>query len=304
MSIDRWQKRKEENVKKILAISLSLALASVLSLATFAFAIQAPYTDSDQTTAGSGINGTVHDLRRHNTKLAYQSAQHDYLDRLCVFCHAPHHTYRLASAGAVGTSQLAPADYTYLPLWNHKVTETQFVPYYNGPAEPQDGSKRSQAIDNGMTIGASSLLCLSCHDGTVAVNVYGNTPQDTRSISNGSTYISSEYNIGNQGYLANHHPIGFNYDAVAAVDKEIYDSNTAVFDHTNDTAVGANIANADAPVEPVANFLPGGNMECSTCHAVHNKGNTGEKLLYVSDQNSNLCLSCHNKGQKTAGVTN
>ncbi len=284
-------------MKKLLAISLSLALATVLSFATFAFAISTGYTGETALTAGIGINGTVHDLRRHNSHLSYNGG--DYLDRLCIFCHAPHHTYRLSTA-TTGTGTVAPADYTYLPLWNHKVTQEQFLTYNNGPMEPQDGAKRSQAIDNGIKMGATSLLCLSCHDGTVAVNVYGNTPQDSRSISNGSTFISSEYNIGAQGNLANHHPIGFNYEAVASVDKEIYDSNVAVFDHTPDP----NVANADSPVEPVSNFLPGGNMECSTCHAVHNKGNTGEKLLYVSDQNSNLCLSCHNKGTKTyTGVT-
>ena len=37
-------------------------------------------------------------------------------------------------------------------------------------------------------------------------------------------------------------------------------------------------------------------MECSTCHSVHNKGNTGETLLWRSDQNSELCLTCHDKG--------
>jgi hypothetical protein len=31
-------------------------------------------------------------------------------------------------------------------------------------------------------------------------------------------------------------------------------------------------------------------MECATCHAVHNKQNTGEALLWRSDQNSRLCL--------------
>jgi predicted CXXCH cytochrome family protein len=37
-------------------------------------------------------------------------------------------------------------------------------------------------------------------------------------------------------------------------------------------------------------------MECGTCHAVHNKGNTGETLLWRSDFQSQLCLTCHDKG--------
>lgn len=283
--------------KKLLAISLCIALGLLL-FAAYASAISSPYTGEiggglTGATAGIGINGTVHDLRRANTQVGYKSNPADSLDRLCIFCHAPHHTYRLTTAGATGTGPLAPANATYLPLWNHTITTQVFVPYNNGPDEPIDGPKRSQAIDNFDKIGATSLLCLSCHDGSIAVNEYGHNPQSTKSQSSGGSTITAQYNIGKNGYLANHHPIGFPYDTVAALDTEIFDSNTAVFDQTLDN--GANII-------PVANLLPGGKMECTTCHAVHNKGNTGEKLLYVSDKNSNLCFSCHNKGTKTATV--
>jgi len=290
-------------VKKLSIVLLCVALG-VLFMAAYANAISMPYTGQDSVTAGIGINGTVHDLRRHNTQLGYKSVnQSDYLDRLCIFCHAPHHTYRLSTAGGVGTGPISPPNYTYLPLWNHTETTQVFQPYYNGPDEPVNGPKRSQAIDFFDKIGASSLLCLSCHDGTVAVNSYGNPPQDSRSQSRGNALITSEYNIGNQGYLENHHPIGFPYDAVAAVDPDIYPSSQAIFDHTLDAVLG-NTATFAMPQEPVSDFLWGGKMECSTCHAVHNKGNSGEKLLYVSDQNSNLCFSCHNKGSKTTtGVT-
>jgi len=288
-------------VKKLLILMLCAAIG-VLSFATFADAISTGYTGETPATAGIGINGTVHDLRRHNTLVGYSSTnQEDYLDRLCIFCHAPHHAYRLTTAGAVGTGELAPADYTYLPLWNHSVTNMVFVPYNNGPDQPLDGPKHAQSTDAAFDrVGATSLLCLSCHDGTVAVNEYGNVPQDSRSISRGASLISPQYNIGADGYLANHHPIGFDYDAVAAVDPEIYPSTVAVYDHSLDSIFGSP---AVFPLmqEPIANFLWGGKMECSSCHAVHNKGNSGEKLLYVSDQNSNLCFSCHNKGTKTAG---
>ena len=283
--------------KKLLAISLCLALG-LLMFASFASAISSPYTGEiggglAGATAGVGINGTVHDLRRANTQVGYKSNAPDSLDRLCIFCHAPHHTYRLTTAGATGTGPLAPANATYLPLWNHTITTMVFVPYNNGPDEPIDGAKRSQAIDNFDKIGATSLLCLSCHDGSIAVNEYGHNPQSTKSQSSGGSVSMPEFTIGQVGYLGNHHPIGFPYDTVAALDSEIFDSNTAVFDQTLDN--GANII-------PIANLLPGGKMECTTCHAVHNKGNTGEKLLYVSDKNSNLCFSCHNKGTKTATV--
>jgi len=294
-------------MKKAFVLALCVAIGMFL-IPTIASAINPGYTGETPVTAGLGINDTVHDMRRHNTFLVgYKSTPPDYLDRLCIFCHAPHHAYRLNSAGAAGTGPLAPADYDYLPLWNHDVTTQVFIPYNPGN-DPLTGPKHAQSTDVGIFdhIGASSLLCLSCHDGTVAVNSYGNPPQDVRSISTGADFMGPQYNIGKDGYLANHHPIGFDYAAVAAADADIIPANIAVFDHTLDLdpSVGNLGIGWAAPQEFVENFLPGGKMECSTCHAVHNKGNSGEKLLYVSDQNSNLCFSCHDKGVKTlTGIT-
>ena len=64
--------------------------------------------------------------------------------------------------------------------------------------------------------GSTSLLCLSCHDGSVAVNSYGNSDQRPQSISTGSTLMPTAYTIGKDKYLGNHHPIGFDYDDGAA----------------------------------------------------------------------------------------
>jgi len=243
------------------------------------FAIAIAFTGNY--TPGTGINGTPHDLRQGQPGGNYPAQPPDYLNRICVWCHAPHHAYRPNGSGQ-GTGPEAPADYTYLPLWNHGVTTQIFTPYTPGSDQPLSGSKHPQSVDYFDKVGSVSLLCLSCHDGTVAVNEYGHAPQDSKSRSSGGNAIADQYKIGADGYLVNHHPIGFDYDSVAAEDTEIYDSSTAQFGTT-----------------PVSNYLWNGKMECSTCHAVHNTGNSGEKFLYVSDQNSNLCLSCHAKGNKT-----
>ncbi len=287
--------------RKLIVILLCAALA-MLTFASYAGAITTGYTGETTATAGLGINNTVHDLRRGNPYLAgtYSATPDDYLDRLCIFCHAPHHTYRLTTAGATGTGPLASAQATYLPLWNHAITSTIFTPYKNGPDQPLSGPKHAQSTDSLLIsqgtfdkIGAASLLCLSCHDGTISANQYGNTSQTVKSQSGGGNTLVTQYRIGSDGYLANHHPIGFLYDVVASLDPEIYNSNVATFDQTYDG--GSNQI-------PVSSLLWGGKMECSSCHAVHNTGNTGEKLLYVSDKNSNLCLSCHAKGTKTAPI--
>jgi len=236
---------------------------------------------------GSGINETVHDLGHVHNGMDYVAEPPDVLNRICIFCHAPHNTYRLSTATG-GAGPQAPAEYDYLPLWNHLLPDAApaYVMYENGPGAPQTGPKASQAIQLGMVPGSTSLLCLSCHDGSIAVNSYGNVDQLARSQSTGSKFISPAYVIGQDYYLGNHHPIGFSYDAAQSVDTEIRDSTTAML----------------TPTEFVSDHLYGGTgtMECGTCHSVHNKGNSGETLLWRSDQNSELCLTCHDKGIYTA----
>jgi len=264
-----------------------LIVALGLSVASAALAYNGNYSP------GTGINGTVHDLPRGDNGMAYTpSSDPGNLQRICIYCHAPHNTYKLSPANGgpgagIGGGVQAPDAFDYLPLWNHELTANYaaYTMYQNGPGAPQQGSKASQAIINGQTPGSTSLLCLSCHDGSVAVNSYGNNTQ--LSQSSGSAVISPVYAIGKDNYLGNHHPVGFDYDAAAAVDAEIRGADTA-------TLGGAGTVRD--------HLLGAGNsrMECGTCHAVHNKGNTGERLLWRSDQNSELCLTCHDKGIYTA----
>jgi len=251
---------------------------------------------------GVGINNTVHDLGTAHNGMNYVATPADPLGRLCIFCHAPHNTYKLSAANGgpgvgVGAGPEAPDDFTYLPLWNHTLNPAQaYQMYDNGPGAPQTGPRASQAIINGMLPGSSSLLCLSCHDGTIAVNSWGNGDQRPQSISTGSTLIANAYAIGKDQYLGNHHPIGFDVDQVVAGDP----------DYTGGVLAGG-IRSPDAamltPTEFVRDHLygPGSTqMECGTCHSVHNVGNNGEALLWRSDQNSELCLTCHAKGIYTA----
>lgn len=257
----------------------------VLTLSSRAMAFTGSYVP------GAGINGTVHDLGTSHNGMNYVAQPADPQQRICIFCHAPHNTYRLSAANGgpaagVGAGPQATDPFTYLPLWNHTLqSDTNYVMYKNGPGAPDIGSKASQAIAAGMTPGSTSLLCLSCHDGSVAVNSYGNSSQ--LSVSGGGTAISTAYQIGKDKYLGNHHPIGFDYDVVQAADVEIRPADTAMLTAT--TSVREHL-------------LGTGNtkMECGTCHAVHNKGNSGERLLWRSDQNSQLCLTCHDKGIYTA----
>ena len=245
---------------------------------------------------GSGINGTVHDLGTAHNGMNYTAIPADTLQRICIFCHTPHHAYRLSAANGgpgagVGSGPQAPDAFDYLPLWNHELTANfaAYTMYQNGPGAPQIGPKASQAIQLVPTPGSVSLLCLGCHDGSVAVNSYGNTSQLLTSQSGGGGMIGATYVIGKDNYLGNHHPIGFSYDVAQSVDTELRPSGIAQMGgagNVSDHLFGAS-----------------NNMECGTCHSVHNKGNTGETLLWRSDEASRLCLTCHDKGTDPGATT-
>ena len=64
--------------------------------------------------------------------------------QICVFCHTPH------QATAIPNS----------PLWNRQVSGATYTPYTSNSID---------ANDIAATPGGSSKLCLSCHDGTIAI---------------------------------------------------------------------------------------------------------------------------------------
>jgi len=268
-------------------------------LVALALVVASPAASYDGTyTPGAGINETPHDIPITTTGMSYPPVLPegtDTLQRICIYCHAPHNAYKLSPANGgpavgVGAGPMAPDVFDYLPLWNHETTDLylSYTMYQNGPGAPQTGPKASQAILNGMVPGSTSLLCLSCHDGSVAVNSYGNAAQPLTSQSVGANTIFDAYVIGKDAYLGNHHPIGFSYDNAQAVDTELRSADSA-----NLGAAG-----------PVRDHLygAGSTLECGSCHSVHNKGNTGEMLLWRSDERSRLCLTCHDKGDDP-GVT-
>jgi len=263
--------------------TLQIALLAALSfcVAGVAVAYDGTYTP------GAGVIKSPHDLTPGNGGMGYGANPADSLQRVCIFCHAPHNTYKLAPENGgpdgLGAGPTAPTDYTYLPLWNHTPSlNDAYSMYDNGPGAPQSGPKAAQSIGLMMGPGPSSLLCLSCHDGSVAVNSYGNSAQLSKSQSlGGGGKMALNYTIGGDSYLGNHHPIGFQYAAVQSVDQEgIIDATSADF---------------GAAGKVIDHLYGDGQMECGTCHSVHNKGNAGETLLWKSDQASGLCLTCHNK---------
>lgn len=164
---------------------------------------------------------------------------------ICIVCHTPHH---------------ANTTVTDAPLWNHEVTQATFTPYSSATLDASVGQPEGV-----------SKLCLSCHDGTVAVDNFGGQ-------TNGTEYVTGEDLIGTD--LSDDHPISFTYDAaLASADGGLYDPTT-----TN-SGLGSTIDE---------DMLFNHKLECASCHDVHNS--TGlEHLLVKSNDQSALCLTCHNK---------
>lgn len=183
-----------------------------------------------------------------------QGSAHDFaaLDpnqQLCIFCHTVHE---------------ADTSVTDAPLWNHGVTTKNYV-VYNSP---------SLDATPGQPEGASRL-CLSCHDGTIAVDSYGDD--------SGVIFLGGDLAIG-ADELSNDHPVSFVYDdALAVLDGELFSPSSSP------SGLGNTISH---------DLLLNDHLECSSCHDVHNgpaAAAVDDNLLVISRVQSQLCLTCHNK---------
>lgn len=198
--------------------------------------------------AGSIVN-SVHNLSANGPGTIKASSESD----LCIFCHTVHR--------ATGDT----------PLWNHSLSGvTNYIVY---------SSARLTALNvivpqpNG-----SSRLCLSCHDGTVAL---GNVSSRTVPIvmQGGTTMMpAGTANLGTD--LSADHPISFFYDStLASRDPDIKDP---------------------GQLTGVVRLDKEGRLQCTACHDPHNDqfGN----FLVMDNTGSALCLACHQPGSWNASA--
>jgi predicted CXXCH cytochrome family protein len=270
----KQDKKKGEYVMKKF-ISVFLAIGLVLAISAIAMAGTAPHTGIKQTSHDLSATGGASIGYGDSVEQTALYSDGSLKDRICIYCHAPHNTYPTNDP-----------TYTYVPLWNHATTNSVFTMYSNGIDLPTQVMHQSQAMNLAVTPGSVSLLCLSCHDGTVATNEYGFAPQDPASRRNGAQKFilsTGRAYIGGGGDLSNHHPIGFDYAQVAADDPEIAPLGDPVAGtYTNGPKF-------------ISDLLWNGQVECTSCHDVHNTQNGGDKFTWVQDTNSALCLTCHKK---------
>lgn len=141
------------------------------------------------------------------------------------------------------------------PLWNHTSTAVAAYTLYSSPSL---NAAPGQPAD-------SSRACLSCHDGTVGIDAYAARV--------GTAFVTAANNLGSD--LSNDHPISFTYDSTLA------------------TADGGLVTPASASLVSAGVPLFASQMQCASCHSVHNNANG--MFLRVANTGSALCLKCHVK---------
>ncbi|MDH5716409.1 MAG: hypothetical protein OEZ22_02090 [Spirochaetia bacterium] len=174
----------------------------------------------------------------------------------CEFCHTPH--------GASGTQ----------PLWNHEQSGAANFTMYTGYA-----MQHASPTANSYKADGDATLCLSCHDGTIAVADYGGwrsdaggTGAESGGVMGSTTFSSSSFLVVDFN-MTNDHPVGFLYEGSVSGDLELREP-------------------TDASVMAVLNA--NGNVDCGGCHDVHN-GSGYVKFLNANPTGSGICLSCHLK---------
>ena len=248
-----------------------LIVASMLAVGVFAGAAIAagPYTDP-----GKGVLGSYHDMNK------IDAGNKDPEGRVCAFCHTPHH--------AVADPSGAPQ-----PLWSHSYTAAD-------PAAANMVSYQSPyyTLDIPDPLAGPSRLCMSCHDGVIAADQHYNLPgkNTITDDSFGGRAIGKKNDAGLYDF-SNDHPIGMNYADAATAAGNIQNGDPNIFPSSKQY-LDASLARTGKTIDST---LYNGIMTCATCHDVHNKENvanpTGGRnyFVYAPQDNSALCISCHNK---------
>lgn len=197
--------------------------------------------------------------------------------QICIFCHTPH--------GAVAT-----------PLWNRSLSSasyivpssavSQWVTLKSKPQNPPDGDSR---------------LCLSCHDGTVAIGSIANlggapttiSMQGSGSLTGAGTLSATAPSyIGTD--LSGHHPVSIEVNNALINDKLV---------QCNNAIVSFRVCNPAVPIKlrPTNNLYGAGphtglGVQCSSCHDAHDDPIPGtSKFLRLGTpaDTTQLCTKCH-----------
>lgn len=200
---------------------------------------------------------TVDVLGMHNLSVASGASVYSQGSLGCTFCHAPH-------SGLGGIT----------PLWNQKLSTKSYVPYTSSTNPNQDSTQP--------TLGVTSSLCLSCHDGTVGVGqtqAYGQLPT-----------VGSMNSMDSFGTtLTGSHPFSL------------------VLPMKDASNLQASLVAQGKTADPTgAVKLIKGNVECTSCHNPHvqNIDMIAQNFLVRDSSSAQMCLACHDPNRVVQGQVN
>ncbi|HEU4400557.1 MAG TPA: cytochrome c3 family protein, partial [Candidatus Polarisedimenticolia bacterium] len=183
--------------------------------------------------SSSNMTNTKHNLSASGTGTIHALAE----TRICIFCHTPH--------------SATPQS----PLWNKEIEPQIYTVYASptlkaGPLPQPSGPTK---------------LCLSCHDGTIAMGAVLNPVGGIGMAGSGTLPPGSLSDFSLD--LSGHHPVSFQYQSA--------------------------LPNAELASSPPADLDFGGGDEvhCITCHDPHN--DSYGRFLLKDNRYSALCTTCH-----------
>ncbi len=256
--------------------------------------------------AGSAYGGRISDVRntKHNLSASGPGTLKASTEsQVCVFCHTPH-------AATQGVT----------PLWNRALSNQTYTPYTSSSLD-------ANAIQGQLSQpGGSSKLCLSCHDGTlaignvnvlngqanVAIGMTGTGPGGTMAEGAGAT-TGFTRSLG--ANLTNDHPISLDFTtALATRDGELRPVNASQKYPASGAVLGVR-SSGYRPLLPLEPTGTGGigQLQCGTCHDPHvretdtaqgnqkflrgNRFQEGTPGATYSQASDIICLACHDKNQ-------
>ena len=160
---------------------------------------------------------------------------------VCIFCHTPHDS--------------RPES----PLWNRQDPGVTYVLYNSSTVQAMTGQPDG-----------SSVLCLSCHDGTIALGNVLSRTVDIQMTGGVTRMPSGSRNLSTD--LSDDHPVSFLYNsALAVADGQLRDPSAVLFPVTTEN----------------------GKLQCTSCHDPHT--DIYGSFLVSSNRFSELCIACHDR---------
>lgn len=184
--------------------------------------------------------------------------------QICIFCHTPHNS--------------SPAK----PLWNHEITAVvTYINYWSDTLQSYASEAEAPPIDG------FSRLCLSCHDGTVAIGSVISRWEEIMMVTVTGVIDASGKLIGGPGYLGTDlsggHPVSIIFDEALANKRNSADPPL--------TRLKWPIVDPDIKLRPTQG---GYGVQCTACHDPHeNRAAGGWPPFWQKSSHDEVCNVCH-----------